>query len=326
MSQLGVVVDEACRHGEMPRDVLGVVLAEGLEFVPRRTGQVPRRHLFGDLRPTLTAILWRTGDTGVLTIEPARCAGTGATVTRRSAVVPAEAALIPLLPGAARALPVTGVGAARVTRRTRVVVTPERTLTLPTVRTVTVTRGTRVVVTPERTLTLPTVRTVTITTVRTVTITRRTRIIVTPERTLTLPTVRTVTITRRTRIIVTPERTLTLPTVRTVTITRRTRVIVTPERTLTLPTVRTVTITRRTRVGVTPDRTGVARTGRAPVGLSAERTVSVAARSALASGRRTPALRGPPAIGTALVRALVSASAIVRVVRRHDCPSRRICP
>src|SRR5690606_32756775 len=53
VGELGVLVDEPSCHREMPRDLLGVLLAEGLQLVAGRTVQI----LAGDLRRDLRIVV-----------------------------------------------------------------------------------------------------------------------------------------------------------------------------------------------------------------------------------------------------------------------------
>ncbi len=48
--ELRVVVDEACGHREMTGDLLGVLLAEGLQFIARSPVEILRRHVGGQRR------------------------------------------------------------------------------------------------------------------------------------------------------------------------------------------------------------------------------------------------------------------------------------
>jgi hypothetical protein len=70
----------------MTRDVLGVVLAERLEFVSRRAGQVASRDLVGDLRSALALILRRSCRAAVFTVKSPWSAGTRSAVAGRPAV------------------------------------------------------------------------------------------------------------------------------------------------------------------------------------------------------------------------------------------------
>ncbi|MGQ3011925.1 MAG: hypothetical protein ACT6QR_15470, partial [Microbacterium aurantiacum] len=87
-----IIFDEAGRHREVSRDLVGVLLAQRLQFVPRRTVEVPRGDLLGDRRIVVPrAILACCAVTGA-PVRPVRASSHGTrTVSTRRPATPATA-------------------------------------------------------------------------------------------------------------------------------------------------------------------------------------------------------------------------------------------
>ncbi|MGN7971027.1 hypothetical protein [Microbacterium sp. 22296] len=326
----------------MTRHVLGVVLAQGLELVPRCAREIPRGDFLGDLRSTLSPVLGRAGGARVLSVEATGSSGSGATVAGRTTVVTGVSAGLAFAAGTTGAPGVVAERTITRTRRARVVVATERTIPVPrrTTGTRTVTTGgtislawwTRIVVATERTIPIPrrTTGTRTVTTGGTISLAWRTRIVVATERTIPVPrratgtrtvaTGGTISLAWRTRIVVATEQTIPIP--------RRAScaVAVASSRPsvarrcgspVVLTLVGTITVTLRApRL----------RTGRTRVAVAADRAIAVTSWSPFASRPEASALRRPPAIGRAPSRALLIAPAVVRIVHGHDCLLGRLCP
>ncbi len=282
--QLRVLVDHASRHREVSGDVVGVVLAEGLQLIASSARKVEGGDVLGDLRATLATILRRARGPGILTIESSRRSCAWPAVATRASVAAAEP---------------TGVS---VSADGAVPVTTERTITITTDRAITVTTERAIPVLTERAVTITTNRTVTVTT----------------ERTIPVLTERAVTITTNRAIPVLTERPVTITTDGTIPVTTHRAIPVTTERTIPVLPERTVTITTDGTTAITTERPLFAVAPR-PTGLS------IPAGGAIVSRRRRVASGGLSAPGRAVAGAPFVALAIVRVVRRHDCPSGGDC-
>ncbi|WP_146116732.1 hypothetical protein [Microbacterium sp. MYb64] len=189
MSELRILVDELGGHREVTRDLLGVLLAEGLQLIARRRVQIAGRDLIGKLGIT----------------RPIRCERVATRAVAR-AVRTIVAAAVRTVPIPARTVIAAPVRAVPIPTRT-VIATPERTVAIPTgtiravrrstVRTVPITTRT-IIATPERTITITTrtIRAVRGSTERTVTLTTR------AIRALGRATIGTVTLTTRTIAVI----------------------------------------------------------------------------------------------------------------------------
>ncbi|WP_307485495.1 hypothetical protein [Microbacterium trichothecenolyticum] len=188
----------------MARDILRIVLAQRLQLVAGRAGQVPRGDLLGDLGTAFAPILRRPRDAGIITVETTRRARTRATIARGAPIGAPETAH----------LPVTTEWTVTVARRTRVVVATERTVPLPADGTITIAgRSARTLtITTDGTVAVPsgTARTLTIATERTVAVATCGSVAVTwrSARTLTITTDGTVSFSTRTGVLVPVERTI----------------------------------------------------------------------------------------------------------------------
>ncbi len=329
----GVVVDETCGHGEVPRDVLGVVLAQGLEFVAGGAGEIPRRDLLGDRRPALPLVLGRTRDTRIVPVEAARGSRTRPPISGRTTIAAAETALFAVTTrtiGATASEGPVAIPTCRpvtVTLRTRVTVpterpvaVPDRAVSLTAERTVAIPLRTRIAVPTERPVTVPLRTRVTIPTERPVTV---------PDRAVSLTAERTVAIPLRTRVTIPTERPVAIPLrtratavggtggpahgERTVAIPLRTRIALPAERAVTVTAHRTITIPLRTRIALPAEWTIAVASG--PRRLTAVRAVVVAAGGTLVPRRRFTPLRRAIAAGVAVARTPLVACAIVRVAR-----------
>ncbi|XNN87645.1 hypothetical protein ACL00T_15075 [Curtobacterium flaccumfaciens] len=351
VGRLGVVVDEERSCYEVPRDPVGVVLAEGLQLHPGRRVEVARLDLLGDLR----VVVARTDRLRAVGVAVFPVVARGFSKSGAGVTCPVTEAATFLTAVATRAVrrtaaerTVGGTTSGRAVGRSatvRAVPVTSGTVRTTTVRTVAISGGTI------RTTTVRTVpvtsRTVRATTERTVAITPRTvrrsatvRAIAITSRTVRgAATVRAIAITSRTvrgaatvRAIAITSRTVRgAATERTVAVTSGTvrgaatvRAIAIPARTVRAALERAVTVTTRTVRAPTTERT-VTVTSRA-IGAATERTIAIPPRTI--GTARTIAARRPAGVSTiTLPRRTVVAVAgperTVAVATRSAVPSRR---
>ncbi|WP_150959154.1 hypothetical protein [Microbacterium testaceum] len=334
----------------MTSDVVGVVFAQCLQLVTSCPREVECGDVLGNLGAALASILGRTRGPRVFTVVPSRCSGPRATVTTRAPIRPGESPGIAIAPGRTVSIPSHGTVAVP-TERTiplstsrSVTVVAERTVTVTTNGAVPVTTEGTVTVVAERTVTVTTNGAVPVTTEGTVTVVAERTIPVTTNRTLTAP-VRAITVATHGPVAVATDGTVTVVAERTIPVTTNGAVPVTTEgtvavvtertipvttnRTLTAP-IRAITVATHGPVAVTGGATRATRIAsvgtRSAIALRTTSGIAAAAEWTLAPRRRVIVPRGLIATGRAVARAPFVAPAIVRVVRRHDCPSRELGP
>ncbi|REC96720.1 hypothetical protein DEU35_3399 [Microbacterium sp. AG157] len=257
VGELRVLVNHASRHREVAGDVVGVVLAEGLQLVARRAREIEGGDLLGDLGPALATILGRPRGSRVLPVEPTRRPGTRTTVARRTTVRAGKTSGISVTTD--RTIPVTAHGPVTITTERTIPVTTEGTISIATHWTISITTHGPVTVTTHGTLTITTERTIPVTTEgtisiathRTISITTHGPVTVTTHGTLTITTERTITVTTHGPVTLTTHGTLTITTERTITVTMHGPVTLTTHGTLTITTERTIPVPMHGPVTVT---------------------------------------------------------------------------
>ena len=126
-----ILIDEACRHHQVLRDALGVLLAERLQFAPRNAVKLLARHIIRDARVVMARTILAVGPTGT---NPPRRAFGCSTRPRTRSVLAAPVAI-----ATRTSVTVTTWSSVTVATRARIAITTRASVALPSRSRITIT-------------------------------------------------------------------------------------------------------------------------------------------------------------------------------------------